>query len=287
MRGKLAEYARSRGILLGLTTAEPLNAPQEITSVPYAADYEKRTNPGKALAGARSVFVIGVRARGASVPLKVSRGSPAGYIAACLSGEGYHNAVERELSALREFLTVAFPPFDFKTQVDNGPLAERLFAKRAGIAFQCRSRCVCSNDFGTYFNIGLLVTSIAAAPDAPDTRFCANCLACVKACPAGALDGGFDYGKCVSGVSQKRGELTERERASLGANLWGCDICQRVCPLNEGKIAEGEHAALDEIDRLTEDDFRARFPALAWRGLDALKRNAGAVRANLSGANGP
>jgi len=231
------------------------------------------------LPGARSVVVLGAGyARHCAAPFG---GEPRGRITAMAVGEDYHITMRRHIDGLREALA-PFGSFESYLHVDTGPLCERAFALRAGIGFRGRNRYVISPRFGTFFNLGLLITTLDIPADTPSTQTCAECGRCIAACPGGALRvDGFDYTRCISYISQKKGVLMDWEADLLGEAIYGCDICGAVCPHNRVTESHQEDIdalwpRVDSITGLTNAAFRERYgqTAMGWRGPAVMKRNA-------------
>lgn len=132
-----------------------------------------------------------------------------------------------------------FPKEEFVPFCDASPLNERRVAYQAGLGVLGKNGMVIHERFGSYFFVGEMVTTLALAPNRPVLGPCPGCMACIRACPGKALgENGVEVGRCASHISQKKGELDEQEQAILRAahTVWGCDICQDVCPLNQ-KVA--------------------------------------------------
>jgi epoxyqueuosine reductase len=225
----------------------------------------------------------------------VKHGAGRGQFSLSVCGTDYHIVIHEFLDRLAVRLK-EFTDFKYKVFVDTGPLVEREILYRAGIARRGRNFCAVSEKFGSMFNCGYMLTDIdfclddekpAAAEFAP---LCDSCSLCIQVCPSGALCGNvFGYEKCVSYLTQKKGELSSKEKELIGLYLYGCDICQLVCPYNKGKET-GEindideiYPRLDEILSLTKNEFDKKYKTRAfyWRGLNVLKRNAEAVKGNL------
>lgn len=158
--------------------------------------------------------------------------------------------------------------------VDNGPLIEKPLAVKAGLGHLGKNGLVISPTLGSFFNIGLIVTDTQLTPSAPSTGSCpADCRICQETCPSGDI---ADKQKCVSYLTQKRGNIAKIEPVTLCNQLYGCDICQLCCPFN--KVTSPPTEVIDpvEILSMTEEYFDTRFghTAMAWRGLRQLKRNA-------------
>jgi len=224
---------------------------------------------------------------------------PRGRLASYAVGPDYHISIRIILSELRDYLHKLGILFDSHIHVDSGPLPERLLALKAGIGRLGKNQCVFSKEFGSFFNIGCMLVSIPlhlgnstrpilAASNV--VSHCGNCIACIIACPTGALtENGYDCTKCISYITQKRGTLQDWEQQAIGHHLFGCDICQTMCPKNTGKHV-GEITDINEIMpplesilSMTKSKFKERYgnTAMYWRGLQTVKRNALAVLNNF------
>jgi len=280
LRQIITEFAAKNDLVCGVCTAQPLPPDARLTAIPFSEATEReRRDPAILLPGARSVIVLGAGyAKAADAP---ADDAPRGVFSAMAVGEDYHTVLARHLGALREVLLLA-AEFESVSHVDTGPLCERGFALRAGVGFRGRNQYVLSPRFGPCFNLGLLITTLEIPPDVPMAQPCEGCGRCIEACPGGALSAdGFDYTRCASYISQKKGELAPWEAEILGEALYGCDVCARVCPHGQGVAcevvpADAMRPQADDILALTNASFRARFgqTAIGWRGLGVLKRNA-------------
>jgi epoxyqueuosine reductase len=119
--------------------------------------------------------------------------------------------------------------------VDTGPVVERVYAKYAGIGWTGKNTCLLNQKMGSWLFLGVILTSLELAPDLPVADRCGTCTRCIDACPTDALVAPYklDSNKCISYLTiEKRGEIPEEMRAGIGRQVFGCDICQDVCPWN-------------------------------------------------------
>ncbi len=242
-------------------------------------DIERRVNPFLILPGAKSVIVLlcsyytGLR----------------GNISAYAFGQDYHRVLTEKCRALASFLEKA----GYAAQVfcDTGDLCERDLAWRAGLGFIGRSGFLISPKFGSYVFISHIVTDCPLPPDKPLAQTCAGCGQCARACPGGALskDGIFIPERCLSYITQKKGQLTLEEERLIRESgcAWGCDVCQAVCPHNRGIPKTGiPEFSQDLITTLSIDpgisnrEFKRKYGgrAFAWRGKNVLLRNLDILR---------
>jgi epoxyqueuosine reductase len=160
---------------------------------------------------------------------------------------------------------------DYKICVDTAPLLERSYAREAGLGWIGKNTCLINQEIGSWFFLGELVTSLEIEPDAPPPDRCGTCTRCIDACPTQAIpDGGYevDARRCISYFTiELRGSVPEEMRASMGQHVFGCDICQDVCPWNREAPLTSEpsfaprHFAppLDQLASLTEEEFRELY----------------------------
>ncbi len=188
----------------------------------------------------------------------------------------YHTVIEARLGAACERLKEAFPGESFVCFADNSPLPEVLCAVKSGIGVRGDNGLFFSRRFGSFVFLGTIVTNLKLEAAEAAGSGCLHCGKCRSACPGGAIgEGGIDPSKCLSAISQKKGELTEAEKELLRRNstAWGCDICQTVCPLNKGVeltgITEFIESCVPEVLPGCEIDGRA----YAWRGRKVIERN--------------
>lgn len=197
-------------------------------------------------------------------------------------GKDYHLVTKEKMSPIVEFLKEN--GFCAESYADIGSFDERLLAKLSGIAFIGKNRMAINKRLGSYFFIGYILTDCEFEPDLEENGCCAGCGRCVKACPLGAIaEDGFYTDLCLSYISQKKGELNENEIEALvnAGKVWGCDICQEVCPHNNS-LAETEMTEFKDdlitqlcIDDMSNREFREKYGerAFSWRGKGVIFRN--------------
>lgn len=201
-------------------------------------------------------------------------------------GIDYHSVGEEKLKKISDFL-LTLGAKETLVHVDKGGLNDRKAAFEAGLGFFGKNGMLICEEYGSCFFIGQVVHDLTVEADEPIERNCLSCGACVRYCPGGALDGnGFRIEKCLSEISQKKGELTESEKALLKNNglCWGCDVCQSVCPHNLGlettamaefmtdRVAE---LRVEDVENLSNREFKEKYGkyAFSWRGKAPLERN--------------
>jgi epoxyqueuosine reductase len=187
----------------------------------------------------------------------------------------YHRVLLRRLKRLRDRLTEDIGPFESRCFVDTGPVVERVYARYAGIGWIGKNTCILSQQLGSYLFLGVIVTSLELATGASvqiAADRCGSCTRCIDACPTGALTGSrqMDATRCISYLTiEKRGFIPEPLRAGIGRQVFGCDICQDVCPWNRRAPVAADpdlaprkelvNPALDELAAIDEPEFERRF----------------------------
>ncbi|MCH5186581.1 MAG: epoxyqueuosine reductase [Oscillospiraceae bacterium] len=199
-------------------------------------------------------------------------------------GEDYHAVMHECLSPLRSYLEEN----GCRAQIlcDNHKLNDRYLAYKAGLGFLGKNGFLINDDYGTYTFIGSVATSAEISSDCrPSGKSCLNCGGCKKSCPGGAIsDEGVCVERCVSYLTQKKGELTAEEVGVIKKSgyIWGCDICQEVCPHNKYAKKTNIHSFTDNLTRtvsidkdISNREFKRKYSkrAFAWRGKRTLLRN--------------
>jgi epoxyqueuosine reductase len=187
----------------------------------------------------------------------------------------------------------------FRSYVDTGPLVERVYAKYAGVGWIGKNTCIINQKLGSWLFLGVILTSLELVADLPAPDRCGRCTRCLDACPTHALvgPGELDARLCISYLAiEKRGEIPEDLRFGMGRHVFGCDICQDVCPWNrkapvtmaaEFQPREGlVNPALDWLAEMQAEEFRAVFRGSPVRRakLSGLRRNAAIAMGNSGSA---
>ena len=248
-----------------------------------ARDDEKRHRPTVLVEGARSVICLAV----GYAPAEELTGDA--FIARYARGRDYHKVLKKRAHALMDRLRELAPSFDGRAFVDAGPIAERSGAAAAGVGWVGRNGCLIAPGLGSYVVLCEIVCNLSLAADAPIKPQCGDCTACVEACPTGALlgDGTMDARRCRSYLTiEHRGEIDGGLAGQMGACVFGCDICQEVCPHNKD-VRPGDPELSEPRDVLralsiqrvldwTEADWDAatRGSAMRRATLEMLGRNA-------------
>jgi epoxyqueuosine reductase len=234
---------------------------------------ERRRHPAGVLAPVRSVIMVGLEDTAPRL-----ENPPAGWpgqsgvanggkVARYALGRDYHDVIWRRLDEVQVWLREAIPGALTRAVADSAPLLERDFARRAGLGWIGKNTMLINKYRGSYVMLGAVLTDAELEPDAShDATHCGTCTRCLTACPTGAFPepGVLDARKCISYLTiEKKGRLDESEMAMVGDWVFGCDICQDVCPWNRKSREETFMADASELLRLTPEEFRLRFQGTA------------------------
>ena len=151
-------------------------------------------------------------------------------------GDDYHEVIGARLAALLDWMRAASPePFEARAYVDTGPVQERVYARHAGIGWIGKNTCVINPELGSWIFLGEIICSLALDVDSPSLDQCGTCSLCLEACPTTAIvaPGVLDSTRCISYLTiEHRGEVPAALHVAIGSHVYGCDICQEVCPWN-------------------------------------------------------
>lgn len=260
---------------------------------------EKRRDSRSAFSRAKSAIVVGLDYGGRE---------PAGPVARYARGDDYHDVVLGRLNELhRRLERFVGAPVSGKSYVDTGPILERELARRAGLGWFGKNTMLINPKTGSFFFLGELLVDLELEPDVPfATDHCGTCRRCMDACPTGAIveERVVDSNRCISYLTiELRGEIPSEFRAVIGDSVYGCDICQDVCPWNDKfarpnrvdafrpravVAAKDSKALAGELLEMSEEDYRAAFAGSPMKRakLRGLARNAAIVLANAT-SSGP
>lgn len=188
-----------------------------------------RDNPERLLPSAKSVVVVAMN----YYPPRLQP-ADAPQFAYYAYGRDYHEVIKRRLWQLAAFIE-QMAPCQTRCCVDSAPIRERYWAQQAGLGFIGLNNALILPERGSYYFLGVLLTTLELEPDTPCTLTCGECCACIAACPSGALsgDGAVDARRCLSCLTiEHHGELPDWVAGVLGIRVFGCDECQKCCPHN-------------------------------------------------------
>lgn len=250
---------------------------------------EARRHPDSILDEVRSVVMVGMTYNSELPEVSAGHGRVARYAA----GPDYHRYIWDKLNELSDWLEAEVPGCRSHGIADSAPLLERDFARRAGLGWIGKNTMLINKRLGSFVLLGAFLTTLELQPDPPhETRHCGNCTACLDACPTSAFTapGWLDSRRCISYLTiELRAQVPEHHRSEIGDWLFGCDICQEVCPWNRKPTSPGlplreDLQSLNAIELLGLDPptLRKKFKGTSlrranWRG---LLRNAAIVLGN-------
>ncbi|WP_432401746.1 epoxyqueuosine reductase [Wukongibacter sp. M2B1] len=313
---KIIEYAEKIDIdLIGFTKAEVYNDLGQILiereskgflSGFEERDIEKRINPELTLEGVKTIIVVGISYYVMEEDIGETIDSRLyGKISRSSWGKDYHNVLKDRMEKLSMYISKHENDFRFKYYVDTGPLVDRHLAYKAGIGWYGKNNCIISESYGSWIFIGYILSNlqleaISSASILLDSdnishsevisnrveNSCKDCDKCIMACPTNALMENYQYNSklCISYLTQTKDDIDYELREKMGNSLYGCDICQSVCPYNKDRkssckefIPDGNTYKPDllEMLKLSNKQFRKKFGnmALSWRGNKIIKRN--------------
>jgi len=251
----IAGAAKGLGFdLCGVVRAEKfpeLGRMQEWLERGYAGEMKylsdpRRSDPQNAFPGVRSAIVCALgynvdKPRSTDAATQAQNGGPRGWISRYGWGRDYHEVLWEKLNALtQEMKQQISEPFEARAYADTGPVSERVLAKHAGLGWLGKNTLLLNQDLGSFFFLGVILTTLELPPtifaDAmPPPDLCGTCRRCIDACPTEALVEPYvmDARRCISYLTiELRGSIPEEFREPMGRHVFGCDICQDVCPWN-------------------------------------------------------
>jgi epoxyqueuosine reductase len=204
-------------------------------------------------------------------------------------GDDYHDVVGNRLDRLLAWMRdAAGEAFEARRYVDTGPVQERVYAQHAGIGWIGKNTCVINPDHGSWLFLGEIICTLSLEPDSPALDQCGTCTLCLEACPTGAIvePGVLDSTRCISYLTiERRGPLPAALRSAVGAHVYGCDICQEVCPWNAVATTSADAAwqprpawdmrTIVDLLQMSDDEVRAaiRGSAMQRAKVAGLRRN--------------
>jgi len=222
---------------------------------------EEREDPRRVLEGAKTVIVVAL-AQG-----RESEVDGAGGVARYAQGDDYHEILLDRLHALEAGLTALHGgSIRSRAYVDTGPVLERVWAARAGLGWQGKNTLLIDKELGSFLFLGVLLTDLELTPDPPGADHCGSCRACIDACPTEAFRQPYvlDARRCLSYTTiELKESIPERLREAQGEWVFGCDICQTVCPWNRPDRRPDLEDPLGLRERLASREVW-RQPTLAW-----------------------
>lgn len=312
LKEKIIAESKKIGIdKIGFTTAEPFEYLKdsliEQREAGHTSGFEhqvidERIYPEKTFENPQSIIAIAL-AYPTRIHEEVPRDEKRGQFARASWGIDYHNILKDRLERLIEYIKTEATceqeeaHWRFAPQVDTGELVDVAVAQRAGLGFIGKNGLLITEEYGSFVYLGEIITNIQFEPDTPVPNGCGDCTRCITGCPTGALlgDGRMNAKKCLSYQTQTKGMMPKEYRRKIRNTIYGCDICQLVCPYNKGKDFHFHKEMEPKPDEvfpklapmlsISNKQFKAQFGHLAgsWRGKKPLQRNALIALANLGG----
>lgn len=287
---KLKDFCKSIGIdCVGVAGVGPYHDLENIIKQKLLNGYttgmeepiiEKRINPKETMENVKSIIVC-------AFPYYIGNFNESNLSKYCY-GEDYHIVVKDMLQQICNYLSDNIDNFEYKIFTDNGPLVDRYLAYLSGIGYFGLNNNIITDKYGSFIFIGYIMTNYEFNIDTPLEKTCIKCGKCVKYCPGNAILGNYEINpkRCLSYITQKKGDLEEEEKYILKENkkVFGCDVCQDVCPHNKNipitfieRFKQDIIFNLDsnEINNISNREFKKRYGnrAFSWRGKNIIKRN--------------
>ncbi len=261
---------------------------------------DERLDPAQVLPTVRSIISLGVvynTDRPYSIALESGRAAVSRYA----WGEDYHDVLRERLRPFVSWLAdTAGPGFEAFSCVDNGPVQERVWAEQAGLGWIGKNTCLINPSVGSWLFLAEVLTNADLEPDTPGVDQCGTCTRCLEACPTGAIVEPYvvDATRCLSYLTIESREPVESSlRSDVTQQVYGCDICQDVCPWNRRAATSEDpawqareglaHPRLIDLCRLSDDGWRAQIRGSAMRraGLKRIRRSLAYAAASLPAAD--
>jgi len=277
MKEKIINTLKSLGITeVGFVRAGVFSQRYDIMQkkVPFvSSNAEERINPFLIMEDAKTIIVY-------LIPYKTD--DKRSNLSSYAKGEDYHIVAKRISDMIADELLAG--GYKAVSYCDNGVLDDRYLAYLAGLGFYGRNGLLINDTYGTYTFIGYIITDCEFEENKPIDKMCMDCGLCSKNCPGGAIGkDGIDFNRCASYLTQKKGELTNEETEIIKKSgyVWGCDICQDVCPHNasakSSPIDAFSHENIEKlsIGELSNKEFLHKYKnrAFTWRGAGIIRRN--------------
>ncbi|MBF0780032.1 MULTISPECIES: tRNA epoxyqueuosine(34) reductase QueG [unclassified Granulicatella] len=305
LKQKIIQEAKALGIdKIGFTSAQPFDylkkSLQEQKDLGRTTGFEhenidERVYPHLIFEQPKSIIAIALAYPSRlNQALNQDKEDRRGSFARASWGQDYHDILKDRMNKLIAYIKTQASTATFKPMVDTGELIDVAVAQRAGLGFIGKNGLLITEEFGSYVYLGEIITNIEFEPDTPIPDGCGDCIRCLRACPPKALlgDGRLDGKRCLSYQTQTKGYMPEEYRKKMTHVIYGCDICQMVCPYNQGKdfhlhqemepVPSHVQPSLKKMLTLSNKEFKQEFGYMSgsWRGKKPLQRNAIIALAN-------
>ncbi|MHB8854558.1 MAG: tRNA epoxyqueuosine(34) reductase QueG [Ignavibacteriaceae bacterium] len=294
----IAQKAKSIGFdLVGFAKAdelkEEINRLEEWLAKGYQAEMsymgnnvDKRKDVSNILQNAKSVISLGLNYYH---NIKFSNNPGTGKVSRYAWGKDYHLIIWGKLSRLESELKEIDNNFESKSYVDTGPVMDKVWAVKSGLGWMGKHTNLINKEFGSWFFIATIITNFEFDYAIPIPDFCGTCTACIDACPTDAIVNPYivDSNKCISFLTiENKNEISDEFKGKFNNWIFGCDICQDVCPWNikfsqetsseDFNHPENMELNLNEVLEMSEEEFKSKFfnSPVKRTKLSGLKRNA-------------
>jgi len=265
---------------------------------------ERRADPTKVVPGAKSIVCVALNYHPGALPADLARDPSYGLISTYAWGSDYHDLMLRRLEALASFIRTEGErspangyEVNYRAYVDTGPVLERAYARKAGLGFVGKNTCLIHPKLGSWLFLGEILVDLALEPTTGNTDIgCGTCTRCLDACPTGALVAPhtLDARRCISYLTiELKGPIPPELRPLIGNRIYGCDVCQEVCPWQRFakpavelpfQIQEAQRFAprLSDLIELSEQAFHQQYGStpLSRAKRRGLLRNAAVALGN-------
>lgn len=267
-----------------------------LADVGGVGELAKRLRVSNVMPEAKTIIAVGLSYHHPVAVRDQDVQSDKGIISVHVFRRDYHKIMQQKMQELvAKMDQITQQKYKYQTYCDTGVLDDRICAYRAGLGFFGKNNFIIHPELGSYLFLGHILTDLPIeAYDVPMENRCGECTSCIEHCESGALYGEYKLNpkRCISNLTQKK-VLREEEKKRMGRHIYGCDVCQQVCPFNQrAKISshacfepktQDIYVSCDEIIGLGEAGFAEKYKdtALYWRGYDVIKRNAKIVKENI------
>lgn len=264
------------------------------------SDINKRINPKLSFESVKSIIVVAISYNTGYTRKLENKNKLYGKLSTISFGVDYHKVLNDKMELLANRLKEIDSNFEYRRVVDTGPLLEKAIAKKAGIGWQGKNTLIINNKYGSKISIGYLLTNIEFEifeenKKILDYNDCGDCKICISACPTKALNGDYTMNskKCISYLTQTKNTIPYDLRDKMGIQVYGCDICQSVCPHNIGVYLTKFECFLpkktfglvdiEELFLMNNSEFKKKYGDMtgSWRGKNILLRNSAIALANI------
>ncbi|MET0163460.1 MAG: tRNA epoxyqueuosine(34) reductase QueG [Vicinamibacterales bacterium] len=263
---------------------------------------DRRSDVRAVVPSARSVIATGTLYN-SDAPYSTEDADPdRAHIARYAWGEDYHEVIGRRLQSLLGWMReVNVGPFEARAYVDTGPVQERVYARHAGLGWIGKNSCVINPSIGSWTFLAEIICSLALEADEPAADQCGECTLCIEACPTQAIvDAGvLDSRRCISYLTiEQRGPIPAQFSSAVGSHVYGCDICQEVCPWNQMPVRSADpawqprgvwaNAKVSALAAMSDDALSdaMRGSAMTRTKLAGMRRNLAVAMANVEHQQG-